>query len=82
MHISSGNLKYFKISKLQIAPMSTKYLSASRPCDTVNVFATISMTDRYSHLTLQHFLDKQVQLANHYSNFDNFDKVSVGIDIG
>jgi len=28
----------------------------------------ISMTDRYSHLTLQHFLDKQVQLANHYEN--------------
>ena len=28
----------------------------------------ISMTDRYSHLTLSHLLQKQTQLANHYNN--------------
>jgi site-specific recombinase XerD len=28
----------------------------------------ITMTDRYSHLTFQHRLSKQEQLANHYNN--------------
>jgi integrase len=28
----------------------------------------ITMTDRYTHLTLQHHLSKQEQLANHYNN--------------
>ena len=28
----------------------------------------ITMTDRYTHLTLQHHLSKQKQLANHYNN--------------
>ncbi|HDZ91100.1 MAG TPA: site-specific integrase [Deltaproteobacteria bacterium] len=28
----------------------------------------LSMTDRYSHLSLKHNLSKQIQLAEHYSN--------------
>jgi len=28
----------------------------------------ITMTDRYSHLTFQHHLSKQEQLANYYNN--------------
>jgi hypothetical protein len=36
------------------------------------------MTDRYSHLTLQHHLAKQEQLANHYNNGKN----RSGLDIG
>ena len=33
--------------------------------------ADISMTDRYSHLSLKHNLSKQIQLAEHYSNGPN-----------
>ena len=38
----------------------------------------ISMTDRYSHLTLQHRLSKQEQLAEHYVNSED----GSGLDIG
>ena len=40
--------------------------------------ASIGMTDRYSHLTLQHFLAKQEQLADHYNNGET----TSGLDIG
>ncbi len=32
----------------------------------------LSMTDRYSHLSMKHSLSKQIQLAEHYSNGPNF----------
>ena len=33
--------------------------------------ADISMTDRYTHLSMKHNLSKQIQLAEHYSNGSN-----------
>jgi integrase len=40
--------------------------------------ADISMTDRYTHLSLNHKLDKQEQLAEHYGNGE----IQSGLDIG
>jgi hypothetical protein len=38
----------------------------------------IAMTDRYSHLTLEHRRSKQLELANHYDNGGK----GGGLDIG